>query len=96
MTPIFSSSALQAQQREIKNIAKEQIVHITENGNAAFVFCSEELFDRVIQEAREEAAAEARMAAIIERGRTDAANNRTWNGTASAFEEIERRVAHNG
>lgn len=96
MTPIYSSTALQTQQREIKDIARKQIVHITENGNSAFIFCSEELFDRALEEAREEAASEARIAALIERGRTDVELDRVWLGTKSAFDEIERRVAQNG
>lgn len=96
MEAIYSSTALQTQQREIKDIARKQIVHITENGNGAFVFCSEELFEQAIQSARDEAAEEARMAAVIERGRADVEAGRIWKGTAAAFEEIERRACANG
>ena len=46
MTAIYSSAALKTRQREIKDIARKDVVHITENGNAAFVFMSEELFEQ--------------------------------------------------
>lgn len=37
MTPIYSSAAIKTRQREVKDAARENVVHITENGNAAFV-----------------------------------------------------------
>ena len=41
-TPIYSFAALKTKQREIKDRAAEEVVHITENGNAAYIFCSED------------------------------------------------------
>ena len=43
MTAIYSSAALKTRQREIKDIARKDVVHITENGNAAFVFMSQRI-----------------------------------------------------
>ena len=43
---IYSSTALASRQREVKDVADRQVVYITENGNGAYVFCSEEIFDR--------------------------------------------------
>ena len=93
MEAIYSSSALQTRQREIKGIARKRIVHITENGNGAFVFCSEEVFQRALDEARAEAAAEAVLAAVVERGRADFEAGRVFESTDDAFAEVERRVA---
>ncbi|MBS5451077.1 MAG: hypothetical protein KHY83_09175 [Coriobacteriia bacterium] len=96
MEAIYSSTALQTQQREIKDIARKQVVHITENGNGAFVFCSEELFQQAIDEARIQAAEEARLSSIIERGEADFSAGRVYESLDAAFGEIEGRVAVRG
>ena len=92
MTPIFPISALQKRQREVKEAAKNDVVRITENGMGAYVFCTEETFRRVIEDAAENAAYEARMEAIILRGREDIAAGRYIEGTDAARAEIERRL----
>lgn len=71
MTAIYSSAALKTRQREIKDIARNNVVHITENGNAAFVFMSEDLFEQQLNKAAEEAALTERMHACILNGRDD-------------------------
>ena len=71
MTAIFSSAALKTRQREIKDVARKEVVHVTENGNAAFVFMSEELFEEQLSKAAEEAALTERMRACILNGRDD-------------------------
>ena len=58
---IYSSTALASRQREVKDVADRQVVYITENGNGAYVFCSEEIFDRELKQAREDARYEAEM-----------------------------------
>lgn len=93
MTAIYSSAALKTRQREIKDEAQKQVVHITENGNAAFVFCSEEVFEHELQRAAEKAAYEERMRSVVERGRADYAAGRIVEGTEAALAEIERRTA---
>ena len=92
MSPIFPISALQKRQRDVKEAAKNDVVRITENGVGAYVFCTEETFRRVVEEAAENAAYEARMEAAILRGRADIAAGRCVEGTDAVRSEIERRL----
>lgn len=66
---IYSSTALATRQREVKDVADHQVVYITENGNGAYVFCSEEVFDRELTRAREEARYEAEMQTVLRQAR---------------------------
>ncbi|NHM15760.1 hypothetical protein GMI69_03615 [Eggerthellaceae bacterium zg-887] len=66
---IYSSTALATRQREVKDVADKHVVYITENGNGAYVFCSEEVFDRELQAAREEARYEAEMRCVLREAR---------------------------
>lgn len=93
MEAIFPVTALQKQQGEVKKAAREGIVRITEKGRAAFIFCSDKVFEEKLQQVAEEAAYEARMMALVERGRQDIAAGRIYEGTESAFTEIEKRAA---
>lgn len=88
MPYIYSTTALSTRQREVKDAARESIVHITENGNGAFVFCSEEIFEEEIRKAREEAAYEARLDAVLGRSRDDFAAGRYYEGV----DELKRAV----
>ena len=92
MSPIFPISALQKRQREVKEAARDDVVRITENGSGAYVFCSEAAFKRALAEAAEEAAYEARMEAVILRGKADIAAGRFVEGTDAARAEVERRL----
>ena len=96
MPAIYPSTALKNQQREIKAKADNEIVHITENGNGAFVFCSEKVFDEKLREAAEAAAYEERVRMAVERGRDDIASGRLVEGTGNALAEIARRRASRG
>lgn len=87
-SPIFSFSALKNNQREIKDRGKSEVVHITENGNAAYIFCSEEVFEREKARAVEDAISEMQIAQVIERGREDIAAGRVVEG----FEEARDRM----
>ena len=90
MIPIFSSTALKTRQREVKDAARHDVVHITENGNGAFVFCWEAIFNDRLQQAAENAAYEERMAAAVREGKADVLAGRAYEGTDAAFEEIDR------
>lgn len=92
MEPIFPVTALQKKQGEVKEAARKGIVRITENGAGAFVFCSEEVYEQRMREVAQEAASEARMASIVERGFADIAAGRVYHGTEAAFAEIEKRA----
>lgn len=93
MTIIYSSASLKTKQREVKDAALREVVHITENGNGAFVFCSEELFERKLRDAADKAVYEERMRNVIERGRADMAAGRVVEGTAAALAAIEQKRA---
>ena len=52
MDAIYPVTALQKQQGEVKKAAQAGIVRITENGKGAYVFCSEEVFERMAAASR--------------------------------------------
>lgn len=96
MTVIYSSVALKTKQREVKDAALKDVVHITENGNGAFVFCSEDVFEEKLRAAAEQAAYEERMRAVVERGRAEYAAGKVVEGTAAAMAAIEQRQMSRG
>ena len=73
---IYPISALAKRQGEVKEAARKGLVRITEQGAGAFVFCSEEQFERVLSRAQEEALMEAQIAQAIEEGRRDKESGR--------------------
>ena len=89
MDAIYPVTALQKQQGEVKKAAQAGIVRITENGKGAYVFCSEEVFERMMQQV---AASEARLAALVNRGHADIAAGRVFRGTQAAMDEVEKRM----
>lgn len=91
-TPIYSFAALKTKQREIKDRATEEVVHITENGNAAFVFCSEEILAKEKAKAVEEALYERSVIDVLERGEADIAAGRVYSGVEAARAEVEKRL----
>lgn len=48
---VYPISALQKNQREVREAARKKLLRITENGASAYVFCSEEVLKRTIDEA---------------------------------------------
>ncbi len=92
MEAIYPVTALQKQQGEVRKAAREGLVRITENGKGAYVFCSEDVFERLLDQAAEDAAAEARMHFIVNRGRSDIAAGRVYEGTEAAMRAVERKV----
>lgn len=87
MAKIFSSAALRTKQREIKDIARNELVHITENGNAAFVFCSEDVLETLLEQERESALYEARLLAAVDRAEEDMAAGRYVSDIEKAREQ---------
>ena len=85
---IYSSTALATKQREVKNVADHQVVYITENGNGAYVFCSEEVFDRELKQAREEARYEAELRAALRQARQDLDEGRYTTDLKSFRESV--------
>lgn len=65
---VYPVSALQRNSREVRDAAKEKLLRITENGASAYIFCSEEVLERTINRAVEEALYERECLEAIERG----------------------------
>ncbi len=95
-TPIFSSAALKTRQREVKDAARKDVVHITENGNAAFVLMSEELYEKNLRDAAEQAAYEERMRACILNGEDDFAHGRYVEGIEAFDAALRERLSSRG
>jgi len=96
MHKIYSSTALRDNQREVKQAACEDVVRITENGCGAYVFCSEEVFERELRKAAEEALFQAEVAAAVERGRADISAGRCVEGIEAARAAVQARRAARG
>lgn len=85
---IYSSTALASRQREVKDAAREGVVHITENGNGAYVFCSEDVFAATLAREREAARYEAELGYVLRRAADDVAAGRY----ETDFAEFRRSV----
>lgn len=96
MDKVYSSTALKERQSEVKAAAREGLVRITENGAGAFVFCSDEVFQREIDDAVERALYTARVEEAVLRGRAAAREGRTVEGIEAARAEVARRRAARG
>lgn len=94
MEPIFSMTTLQRNPNQVKAAAKDSVVRITEQGTGAYVFCSEEAFERRIQMERSEAMFEARLSESIGRGLADIESGFYTTSIEGAFmraEELRNR-----
>ena len=92
---IYPSTALKNKQREIKAIADNEMVHITENGYGKYIFASEEVVQRAIEEAVEDALYEARMAEALRQSRADFAAGRTYESRDELMAAVaEKRGVH--
>ena len=96
MEPIFTMTALQRNTSEVKKAARDEVVRITDQGSAGFVFSSEEAFERRIAAEREDAAYEARLLEAVGRGAADIGAGRFVESIDEAFEKaasMRRRYA---
>lgn len=96
MSAIYPSTALKNQQREIKAKADREIVHITENGWGKYVFMSEEVLQKTVDQAVEEALYEKRMLDALEESRADFAEGRLYASREDLLAAVEkmRESAH--
>lgn len=85
MEPIYSMTTLQRSPSRVKEAARDSVVRITEQGAGAFVFCSEEAFERRIASEREDAAFEARLVEAVGRGVADIDEGRYATSVSEAF-----------
>lgn len=90
---IVSSRTFRDNQRKMKSIADRDVVHITENGASAYVFCSEEVFRREAERLADEIAYEREFEREVALGMADAKAGRVFEGTAEEImAEIARRA----
>lgn len=96
METIFSMTTLQRNPSEVKRAAREGVVRVTEQGAPAYVFCSEEEFERRIAKERADAAYEARLLDSVGRGLADIDEGRYVTSVDEAFaraDELRPRYA---
>ena len=91
MTPIFPSTALKNQQREIKKLADTQLVYITENGRGKYVFTSQEVLDQIIADAVEDALYEQRLSDALAESRDDFENGRYYTSRENLMAEVNAK-----
>lgn len=95
MPSIYPSTALKNKQREIKAIADTEIVYITENGRGKYVFMSEEVLQKQIDNAVEEALYERRMAEALNESRRDFDAGRYYASREDLMNAVaEKKAAH--
>ena len=93
MPAIYPSTALKNEQRAIKAIADKEVVYITENGRGKYLFMSQEVHDREIEEAVEEALYEFRMAQALRESRADFAAGRYYTSREELAAAVEGKRA---
>lgn len=91
MTPIFPSTALKNQQREIKKLADTQLVYITENGRGKYVFTSQEVLDQTIADAVEDALYEQRLSDALAESRDDFKNGQYYTSRESLMAVVKAK-----
>lgn len=94
MDAIYSVTSLRDHPREVKAAARERLVRITENGAGAYVFCSEEVFQREIDDAVERALYARQVTEVVTRGRADIAAGRSVEGLEAAKAAVAARRSH--
>lgn len=91
MTPIFPSTALKNEQREIKKLADTQLVYITENGRGKYVFTSQEVLDQIIADAVEDALYEQRLSDALAESRDDFENGRYYTSRENLMAAVNAK-----
>lgn len=91
MPAIFPSTALKNQQREIKAIADNEIVHITENGWGKYVFMSEEVLKQTVDQAVEDALYEKRLADALRESRADFEEGRYYSSREDLLAAVAQK-----
>ena len=85
----YPSTALTNQLWEIERLADDELVYITENGHAKYVFMAQEVFEHAIADAVEQALYEERLKSALTQSRRDFAQG----NYCSSREELKERVA---
>lgn len=77
MEQYISTTQLKQELREVKRLARTDVVHVMENGRAAYVLCGRDVYERRLCEAREKAAWQAGVEYIANESIDDITNGRT-------------------
>ncbi len=91
MPAIYPSTALKNQQREIKAIADNEVVYITENGRGKYAFMSQDVLQRQIEEAVEQALYEQRMREALDESRRDFEEGRYYSSREELLAAVEQK-----
>ncbi len=91
MPPIYPSTALKNQQREIKKLADTQLVYITENGRGIYVFRSDEVLSGVVSDAVEKALYEQRLSDDLAESRDDFDSGRYFTSRESLMDAVNAK-----
>ena len=94
MEPIFTMTALQRNIAQVKEAAADEVVRITEQGGAGYVFGSEAAFEKRIAAEREDAAYEARLLEAVGRGVADIGAGRYSSSVEEAFAKAASMRKH--
>lgn len=95
MPAIYPSTALKNEQRAIKAIADKEIVYITENGRGKYLFMSQEVHDREIERAVEDALYEARLRGALNASTDDFEAGRYYTSRDELMAAVELKRAAN-
>ena len=90
METVFPIVALSDQLQEVKEAAKNNLVRITEDGSPAWVFASEEAFEKHVNNAVADALYEARVGSAVARGMSDFEHDRYVVETDAVRAELSR------
>lgn len=96
MDAIYSATALRDRQREVKEVARDRLVRITENGAGAYIFCSEDVFQREMDDAVERALYANRVEEAVAKGRAAIASGDYVEGIEDARTAVAQRRALHG
>ena len=91
MEPIMPLTTLLRNPGKVKEAARESIVRITEHGEGAYIFATEESFEVYVQRQREEAAFEERLSKAIEQGLADVEAGRVSDDLDGLFARVEAK-----
>ncbi len=94
MSAIYPISDLQKRPAEVKERARSEVVHLTENGRGAFVMMSEDYFEDYVARKQDEAVWEAGLIAAVEAGMRDVEQDRTHTleETLKHIDELRARL----
>ena len=85
MEHIYTMTTLQRNPSAVKKSAQEELVRVTEQSGAAYVFASDEVFEKIIAKERADAAYEARLIEAVGRGIADIDEGRFTSSVDELF-----------